>query len=88
MREVVILAQAAGIELTDQDVVNWYPVLNKLSPDGKTSMLQDIEAGQKTEVEVFSGEVIALGKQYNIPTPVNETVFRIIRILEQGYGIT
>jgi 2-dehydropantoate 2-reductase len=86
MREVIALAQAAGIALSEEDIVNWYPILNKLSPDGKTSMLQDIEAGQKTEVEVFSGRAIALGKQYNIPTPVNETIFRIIKLLEQGYG--
>jgi 2-dehydropantoate 2-reductase len=86
MREVISLAKAAGIALSEEDIVNWYPILNKLSPDGKTSMLQDIEAGQKTEVEVFSGRAIALGKQYNIPTPVNETIFRIIKLLEQGYG--
>jgi len=83
---VISLAQAAGIALSEEDIVNWYPILNRLSPDGKTSMLQDIEAGQKTEVEVFSGRAIALGKQYNIPTPVNETIFRIINLLEKGYG--
>jgi len=86
MCEVISLAKAAGIALSEEDIANWYPVLNRLSPDGKTSMLQDIEAGQKTEVEVFSGRAISLGKQYNIPTPVNETIFRIIKLLEQGYG--
>jgi len=86
MREVIDLAQAAGIALTDEDITNWYPILNKLSPQGKTSMLQDIEARQKTEVEVFSGRAISLGKQYGIPTPVNETIFRIIKLLEKGYG--
>jgi 2-dehydropantoate 2-reductase len=86
MREAVALARAAGIAITEADIANWYPVLNRLSPRGKTSMLQDIEARQKTEVEVFAGRVITLGKQYNIPTPVNETVFRIITLLEKGYG--
>lgn len=86
MREVIDLAQAAGIALTDEDITNWYPILNRLSPQGKTSMLQDIEARQKTEVEVFSGRAIALGKQYGIPTPVNETIFRVIKSLEKGYG--
>lgn len=86
MREVVALAQAEGIALTEADIANWYPVLNRLSPDGKTSMLQDIEARQKTEVEVFSGRAITLGKKYNIPTPVNETVYRVIKLLEKGYG--
>ncbi len=87
MHEVVMRAQAAGINLTDEAIIKWYPVMNMLSPEGNTSMLQDIEAGQKTEVEVFSGKVIALGKQYNIPTPANQTIFRIIRVLEEGYGI-
>lgn len=87
MQEVVALAQAAGVNLTPEDIVKWYPVLNLLSPEGKTSMLQDIEAGQKTEVEIFSGKVIALGKHYNIPTPVNRTIFQIIRVLEEGSGL-
>jgi 2-dehydropantoate 2-reductase len=88
MREVVTLANVAGVNLTEQDITDWYPIMNQLSPQGKTSMLQDIEAKQKTEVEIFSGKVIALGKTYNIPTPVNQTVFQIIRVLEQGYGIS
>jgi 2-dehydropantoate 2-reductase len=88
MREVVTIANIVGVNLTEQDIADWYPVLNLLSPQGKTSMLQDIEAKQKTEVEIFSGKVISLGKTYNIPTPVNQTVFQIIRILEQGLGLS
>lgn len=87
MREVVTVAQAEGVKLTEKDLVDWYPILNRLSPQGKTSMLQDIEARQKTEVELFAGEVIALGKKHNIPTPVNQTIFQIIRVLEQGFGL-
>ena len=83
MREVLVLAQAAHINLTEQDLLDWYPVLKRLSPQGKTSMLQDIEAQRKTEVELFAGKVIALGRQYGLPTPVNQTVYNIIHILEQ-----
>jgi 2-dehydropantoate 2-reductase len=82
MEEVVTLAKTANVNLTHQDVLDWYPVLNRLSPLGKTSMLQDIEAKRKTEVDVFGGKVIQLGKEYGIPTPVNQTVYQIIRILE------
>ncbi len=84
MQEVVTLAQASQVNLTQQDVKDWYPVLNGLSPQGKTSMLQDIEAKRKTEVDVFGGRVIELGKALGIPTPVNQTVVQIIRILEQN----
>ncbi|MCD8532199.1 MAG: hypothetical protein LRY66_12810, partial [Saccharospirillaceae bacterium] len=53
---VLALAQAAGIRLGEQDLERWYTVLNTLSPQGKTSMLQDIEAGRRTEVDSFAGK--------------------------------
>ena len=45
-------------------------------------MLQDIEAGCKTEVEAFGGKVLELGLKHEIPTPVNKVLVRIIRVLE------
>jgi 2-dehydropantoate 2-reductase len=84
MREVIALAEALGINLTTHDIEDWYTFLNTLSSQGKSSMLQDIEAGRKTEVEVFGGKVVELGKTYGIPTPINQTVLRIIQVLEQN----
>jgi 2-dehydropantoate 2-reductase len=55
---------------------------NKMLPEGKTSTLQDIEAGRKTEVEIFAGTIIELGKKYNIPTPYNMVMKDMIEILE------
>lgn len=82
MREAVTLAQCAGVNLTESDLADWDKVLKNLSPSGKTSMLQDIEAGRQTEVEIFAGKVVALGLKYGVPTPVNDTVLHIIRALE------
>jgi len=82
MQEVVVLAQASGIDISSQDILNWYPVLNTLSPEGKTSMLQDIEAGRLTEVDTFGGKIIELGKSLGIKTPVNQTIVQIIKVLE------
>jgi 2-dehydropantoate 2-reductase len=72
MREVMAIAQAAGVHLSEADITNWNLFLSSLSPDGKTSMLQDIEARRKTEIEMFAGKVIELGKEYGISTPVNQ----------------
>ena len=84
MYEVIALAQAAGINLTDQDIEDWYTVLKTLRSDGKTSMLQDVEAGRQTEVDIFAGKMIELGHHYNIPTPVNEMLFHALKVIEQG----
>jgi 2-dehydropantoate 2-reductase len=83
MREVIVLAHHLDVALTEHDIEEWYTFLNTLSPQGKTSMLQDIEAGRQTEVDIFAGKVVALGEVHSIPTPVNRTVLRIIRVLER-----
>jgi 2-dehydropantoate 2-reductase len=84
MLEVIELAKHAGVDLTEKDIDDWYPFLNGLSPQGKTSMLQDIEAGRKTEIEIFAGKVVELGRLYGIPMPVNQTLLQIVQVLEMG----
>jgi 2-dehydropantoate 2-reductase len=87
MQEVVTLAEKAGIGLTEKDLDAWSLILENLSPTGKTSMLQDVEAGRKTEVEIFAGKVVTLGQAYHVPTPVNATVQKIIRVIESRSGV-
>jgi 2-dehydropantoate 2-reductase len=83
MREVLVLAERVGVNLGEQDLDEWNAVLKTLSPKGKTSMLQDIEAGRKTEVEIFAGKVVQLGQSYGIPTPANQIMLSIVHVLEQ-----
>jgi 2-dehydropantoate 2-reductase len=83
MREALLVAKAAGVDLSEKDIQEWYTFMNTLDPEGKTSMLQDIEAGRVTEVDIFAGKVIELGKTYSVPTPVNEFLFHAIKVLEQ-----
>ena len=81
--EVLTVSRQIGIGLDDTDVQEFLRVLNTLHPSGKTSMLQDIEAGRRTEVDLFAGTVIQMGEKYNVATPVNETLYRIILAMEQ-----
>ena len=85
MREVIAVAKAEGVDLRDEDATSFYETLDIIAEDGKTSMLQDIEASRKTEVEMFAPVVIELGKKHGIPTPVNQTVFSVIRTLEEQF---
>lgn len=81
--EVLTLSRQIGIGLDNRDVKEFLRILDTLHPSGKTSMLQDIEAGRKTEVELFAGTVIQMGEKYNVATPVNETLYRIIVAMGQ-----
>ena len=81
--ELLQLAKATGIRLTDQALVKLFRLLASLPPEGKTSMLQDLEAGRRTEVEAFAGEVIRLGREHGVGTPNNLILFHMLRFLEQ-----
>ncbi|MFS0574008.1 ketopantoate reductase family protein [Sporosarcina sp. 179-K 3D1 HS] len=82
MYEVVALSEKAGVHLTEADIHSFRPILAKLAPEGKTSMLQDVDAGRKTEVEYFAGKVCELGRKYGVPTPINDQLLQIIPIIE------
>jgi len=84
MLEVIALAGAAGVDLTPADLEEWERVLQRLAPDAKTSMLQDIEAGRKTEVEIFAGKVVELGTHYGVPTPANRMMLHLLHVLEES----
>jgi 2-dehydropantoate 2-reductase len=82
-REVVALSCKTGVNLAEEDIQKYANIIDSLSPEGKTSMLQDIEARRKTEVEIFAGTVIELGRKYSVPTPVNAVLYKLIRAIEQ-----
>ena len=85
MHEVIVLAQARGIALDSDDISRWHKILDQLSPDGKTSMHQDVEQRRKTEVEMFAGKLIELGEQSSVATPVNRMLFDLVRAKEAAY---
>ena len=87
MKEVQLVAKAEGVKNTDVMIDETIENLNKMIPDGKTSMLQDVEAGRKTEVEMFAGTVIKLGLEHGIATPYNKIVKEMIEIIQKQQGL-
>ena len=65
-------------------VLPW--ILNKIIPSSRNrahpSMARDIENNLSTEIDQINGEIIALGKQLKIATPVNSKVVAAIKQLE------
>lgn len=72
--EINTLAQSYGlkdINLIESTRKN----LDKMIPEGKTSMLQDIENNRIPEYELFSAEVIKLAKLRDIPVTQNQKLY-------------
>lgn len=85
MHEVITVAQREGIKLTEADFEGCVKVLRGLSPEGLPSMRQDAMAKRKSEVELFAGTIIRLGAKHNVPTPVNQRYYDIIKAMEAKY---
>lgn len=85
MREVMALSEIKGINLNEDDLNYWLEILSTLSPAGKPSMRQDLEAKRYSEVELFSGTVIKMGEKYCIPPPVNQQLYDKIKFVESQY---
>lgn len=85
MSEVVDVAKAKGININDNDLEEAKELIKVFPKESKTSMHQDVLAKRKTEVEYFSGTLIKYGKSVNVPTPVNEVIFDIIKGMEYIY---
>jgi 2-dehydropantoate 2-reductase len=85
VEEAVEIVKALGIELTTEDPVRYALGTAKATGDNINSMLQDIQAGKRTEIDSITGEIIRLGKELGIETPSNESVYALVKAIESNY---
>jgi 2-dehydropantoate 2-reductase len=50
----------------------------------KSSILQDLERGKKTEVDFLNGKIVRVGKEFGQHTPVNEKIVEAVKEIEHG----
>ena len=85
VKEAVQVVEALGIELTTEDPVRYALGTAKATGDNINSMLQDLKAGKRTEIDAITGEVIRLAKKLGIETPSSEAVYALVKALESKY---
>lgn len=80
VREVLAVGVAEGITLKS-DLVDF---VDQLIPryENRSSMLQDVTRGNRTEIDFINGKVVELGKRHGIPTPANDCLTQLVRFLE------
>ncbi len=81
--EVIRIANKKGIPIDADYAKNHLEFLKKLPADNMSSTLQDILAGRRTEVDMFGGTVVRLGRETGVPTPLNEFLYHAIKLLEE-----
>lgn len=83
MREVITVANAEGVPLSEEDVQSWVSIIDTFPGDGEPSMRQDGKARRKSEVELFSGTVRRLAAKHGIAVPVNDWLYEQIQQMER-----
>ena len=88
MEEAAAAARAAaGVELGEAEIGEICRTMDMLSPNGKTSMLQDVDARRVTEVDAFAETVASIAREHGFAAPVNELYLRLIRAREESFRL-
>jgi len=83
VREAMAVAAASGVDLGEVDPeAVWQEARRGLPDDFRTSILQSLERGAPTEVDVINGAVVRHGQAVGVPTPVNATLEACVEGLE------
>ena len=84
MQETIAVGRAGGVEFSpdfqaelDRSVAGSQPMM-------KASMANDLDAGNRLELDWLAGRVVGLGRRYGVPTPAQEAVYAILKPYRMG----
>ena len=83
--ESCAVANAVGVEIDPQNVLAIVEMAGREHRTHKPSMVHDVMAKRRTEIDALNGAVISLGKKHNIPTPHNEALYALIKGVEAQF---
>ena len=85
MREVIAVANAEGIALSEKELNMYVSLIASLQPDLMPSMAQDRINKKPCEVDAFSGKLIELAERHGLHVPVNRFLNRQAKEIESEY---
>jgi len=84
MREVVAVGRAHGVHLPPDYAEVRLKLADDVAHDMTSSMHHDLERGNRLEVRWLAGAVVELGRQKDVPTPLNRAIADILALHASG----
>jgi 2-dehydropantoate 2-reductase len=76
------VAQADGVEVSEDECLEMFLKIVDSNQTNKSSMAFDIQYKRKSEIDFINGSVSKIGKKHGVPTPLNDMLYKIIKVKE------
>jgi 2-dehydropantoate 2-reductase len=86
-REAVAVARALGYDIDEQERIDAIHGLLERAGQARGSMLQDFEAGRRTEIDVINGAVVRAAGDTDVPVPINRAFVALVKGWESQQGL-
>ena len=80
------VALAEGVDVSEDECLFMFNKIVDSNQTNKSSMAFDVLYKRKTEVDFISGAVSKIGKSHGIPTPLNDLMYKMIKVKEGMYS--
>ena len=84
MDETMAVGRAAGVALPADYAAELERAVTGFPPNMKASMANDLDAGNRLELDWLAGKVVALGRKLGVAAPAQEAVYAILKPYRMG----
>ncbi len=82
--KAVAAAQGIVLDADPEELID-HAARPEVAYDHKASMLQDVEARRRTEIDYLNGGIARFGRERDVPTPLNDTISALIKGVETSW---
>jgi 2-dehydropantoate 2-reductase len=84
-KEFLVVAEKEGIHISSEQAILANEQIAKTMTKQKSSTAQDLVKCKKTEIDYLNGYIVRRGLAHQIPTPANQSVYALVKMLEMAY---
>jgi 2-dehydropantoate 2-reductase len=85
VKEVIAVAQADGIHLSETVALQAVAQISVTMGSQKSSTAQDMARCKPSEIDHLNGFIVRRGQALGVPTPVNQALFALVKLVESSY---
>ena len=82
--EAAPVLAAEGLRITPKEAVRRVMNVAKVTSRNRSSMLQDVLAGRRTENDHLTGALLRIARRHRLPVPTHTAFHVLIRVMERG----